>query len=207
MSFSLREIRDLVICWIVLSFCFSVISLLPVRDMPYSLILEEFVTAYLPAVLIAVGTGFLCHELAHKAMSHSLGFRAEFRLWKAGLIISIVSVLISFGQFLFLAPGAVYTYSYRQPTDTESGLMSFAGPLMNLALAALFYVMSLFGDPWNFLGYFGFRINLWLGAFNLLPIPPLDGIKVLKWNKIVWTAAVAVSWGIIILMTFGVVKI
>jgi len=207
MTFSAREIRDLAICWLVISFCFSVMSLLPVRDMPYSLVLEEFLTTYLPAVLIAVGTGFLCHELAHKGVSQRLGFRAEFRLWKAGLIISIVSVLISFGQFLFLAPGAVYTYSYREPTERENGLMSFAGPVANLVLTGLFYVVSLFGDPWNFLGYFGFRVNLWLAAFNLLPIPPLDGIKVLKWNKIAWTAAVVVSWGLIILMTFGVINL
>jgi Zn-dependent protease len=191
----------------VISFCFSVMSLLPVRDMPYRLVLEEFVNTYLPAVLIAVGTGFLFHEIAHKFASHRLGFRAEFRIWKTGLIIAVAAVLISFGQFLFLAPGAVHTYSYRQPTEREDGLMSVAGPLTNLALAGIFYVVSLFSEPWNFLGFFGFRVNLWLGAFNLVPFPPLDGAKVWRWNRVVWTALAVASWGLLIAMSFGWVKL
>jgi Zn-dependent protease len=207
MSFSLREIRDLAICWLVISLCFSVMSLLPVRDMPYSLVLEEFLTTYLPAVLIAVGTGFLFHEIAHKFASHRLGFRAEFRIWKTGLIIAIVAVLISFGQFLFLAPGAVYTYSYRQPTEREDGLISLAGPLTNMLLAGILYIVSLYGDPWNYLGYFGFRVNLWLAAFNLVPFAPLDGAKVLRWNKALWTLLAVLGWGLIIAMSFGWIKL
>jgi Zn-dependent protease len=29
-------------------------------------------------------------------------------------------------------------------------------------------------------------VNIWLGLFNLLPIPPLDGSKIFAWNFIVW---------------------
>ena len=31
-------------------------------------------------------------------------------------------------------------------------------------------------------------VNLWLAIFNMLPIPPLDGSKVLSWNKVIWAS-------------------
>jgi len=39
----------------------------------------------------------------------------------------------------------------------------------------------------------GVAINAWLALFNMLPIGPLDGSKVLSWNPIVWVGIVAVS--------------
>lgn len=65
--------------------------------------------------------------------------------------------------------------------------VSAAGVTANFALAAicalLFHILN--GLPYVFpellgrLLLFGVRINLFLGVFNLLPIPPLDGSKVL----------------------------
>jgi len=34
--------------------------------------------------------------------------------------------------------------------------------------------------------YLGSRVNLFLATFNMLPIMPLDGAKVFRWNKLIW---------------------
>ncbi|MCD6434530.1 MAG: site-2 protease family protein, partial [Candidatus Diapherotrites archaeon] len=39
----------------------------------------------------------------------------------------------------------------------------------------------------------GAYINFFLAFFNLLPVPPLDGSKVIVWNKFVWLITIAVA--------------
>ena len=64
-----------------------------------------------------------------------------------------------------------------------------AGPASNFIMAFLFLFLAVlihrflgadvFGGYLNFAFSIGYQINLLLGTFNLLPIPPLDGAKVL----------------------------
>lgn len=208
MKFSRIELRDLAICWLSLGFCFSLQYLIPGRDIPYSQSLTRF-TVYFGIALVGIGTGFLFHELAHKGVAQRFGYHAEFRMWKLGLIIAVASALLSFGRFLFFAPGAVYTSTYKMPDPGEEGLISAAGPVTNIVLAGLFYVLATstgYDDIWSMIGSFGFQINLWLAAFNLVPFPPLDGVKILRWNKAAWLALAVISWGLLALLMFGVIK-
>ena len=194
MTFSRSEIRDLSIAWLVLGFCFSF------RHLFTSL--EGFAT-FLVIALIGIGAGFIFHELSHKLVAQRLGYLAEFRLWKVGLIIAVASAIISLGQLLFFAPGAVYVSSYSR--SHEEGLIAAAGPFANIVLAALFYALSFSSGFLSQVGEWGFIINLWLAAFNLLPIPPLDGRKIFSWNNRSWTALAAVSWGLLTLWMFGII--
>jgi Zn-dependent protease len=208
MSFSKIELRDLAICWLSLGFCFSLQYLIPNRGIPYVLSFERFAVNF-GVALIGIGTGFLFHELAHKGVAQRYGYHAEFRMWKMGLVIAVASALLSFGQFLFFAPGAVYTSTYKQPDPREEGLISAAGPLTNIALAGLFYLLAAgsgYDDIWIMVGNFGFQVNLWLAAFNLIPFPPLDGVKILRWNKAAWMALAVLSWGLLALLMLGVIK-
>ena len=194
MTFSKTEIRDLSIAWLVLGFCFSFRYLFSG--------LGAFAT-FLVVALIGIGTGFIFHELSHKMVAQRFGYLAEFRLWKIGLIIALASAIISLGQLLFFAPGAVYVSSYSRPR--EEGLIAAAGPLANIILAALFYALSFSSGFLSLIGEWGFIINLWLAAFNLLPIPPLDGRKIFSWNTRAWIALAAVSWGFLALGMFGII--
>jgi Zn-dependent protease len=208
MSFSRIELRDLAICWLALGFCFSLHYLIPQQGTPYSQSLSQF-TVFLGIALVGIGTGFLFHELAHKGVAQRFSYHAEFRMWKLGLIIAVASAVISFGQFLFFAPGAVYTSTYKQPDAREEGLISAAGPVANIILAGLFFLLAVGAgnsDTWSLIGNFGFQINLWLAAFNLIPFPPLDGVKILRWNKIAWFALVVISWGLLLMLMLGVIR-
>lgn len=194
MTFSRTEIRELSIAWLVLGFCFSFRYLFSG--------LEAFAT-FLIVALIGIGTGFIFHELSHKLVAQRFGYLAEFRLWKIGLIIALASAIISLGQLLFFAPGAVYVSSYSR--SHEQGLIAAAGPLANIILAALFYLLSYSSGFLGLIGQWGFIINLWLAAFNLLPMPPLDGRKIYSWNSRAWIALATVSWGSLALGMFGII--
>lgn len=207
MKFSWIEVRDLAICWLSLGFCFSLQYLIPARDIPYQQSLVQF-AVYFGVALVGIGAGFLFHELAHKGVAQRFGYHAEFRMWKLGLIIAVASAVLSFGRFLFFAPGAVYTSTYKTPDHREEGLISAAGPLTNIGLAGLFYLLATGGDAeiWSVIGSFGFQVNLWLAAFNLIPFPPLDGVKILGWNKAAWVALAVLSWGLLALLMVGVIR-
>ncbi len=208
MSFSRIELRDLAICWLALGFCFSLQYLIPQQGTPYLQSLAQFV-GFLGIALIGIGTGFLFHELAHKGVAQRYGYHAEFRMWKLGLIIAVASAVISFGQFLFFAPGAVYTSTYKQPDPGEEGRISAAGPVANIILAGLFFLLAMgtgSSETWRLIGTFGFQVNLWLAAFNLIPFPPLDGVKILRWNKLAWLALAALSWGLLLMFMLGIIR-
>jgi Zn-dependent protease len=131
---------------------------------------------YLAASAISVVTGFLLHELAHKFLAQRYGAWAEFRVFPFGLVIALFFALLA--GVLFAAPGAVYIQG--RITKEQNGKISLAGPAVNLVFGliclALFLVWQL---PLIFIIAY---INLLLAVFNLIPIGPLDGGKVARWN-------------------------
>ncbi len=138
----------------------------------------------LPVAAIGVGSGFVLHELAHKYVAIKYGAKAEFRHWNIGLILAIAIPIITFGSFLFAAPGAVYIYG-KDISRKQNGIISLAGPATNIFLAIFFFAAGLSGFFSEIFFNVGF-INLFLATFNLIPIFPLDGSKVFAWNPIVW---------------------
>lgn len=59
--------------------------------------------------------------------------------------------------------------------------IAFAGPLVNLALAPLFYALYLLvGDPDSVVLSFAYQVNLLMGLVNLVPAFPLDGGRILR---------------------------
>jgi len=71
---------------------------------------------------------------------------------------------------------------------------------MNLLLVAFFFAISYLGGVFSLLGLYGMRINLWLAAFNLIPIPPFDGYKVFSWSKAIWALFALPSWVLVLFM-------
>jgi len=46
-------------------------------------------------------------------------------------------------------------------------------------------------------------VNALLGTFNLLPFGPLDGVKVIRWNGIVWSILLAISIILLVFIFYG----
>lgn len=148
--------------------------------------------------LMIVAPAVVFHELGHKFVSIWLGFPAIFHgpltggaiVW-VGTLIGIVMRVLAL-PFIFFIPGYVAPITasaWAHISPLQMSAIAFAGPAINLALFIAFWLLPKseivrrrLGDSWpKWARFFHISraINLWLFIFNMLPIPPLDGSKVI----------------------------
>jgi Zn-dependent protease len=195
-KFTTTEIRDIIISMLVIATIFA--YLFSGRDFN-TLIANGYIL--IPITLVAVGLGFLLHELAHKFVAIKYGFYAEYRMWPEGLFLALITAY--FG-FVFAAPGAVYIHG-QYISKEENGKISLAGPAVNIILAVIFlgvaYTFSSI-EILKALGYLGFTVNSFLALFNLIPFSVLDGAKVFKWNPLIWVGGAGFALLLVLLSMF-----
>lgn len=147
----------------------------------YSILLRT-----LPMAFAAVMTGFLLHEIAHKWMAQQYGCWAEYRGNKRGLYFALA--MSAFLGVLLAAPGAVMVSG--RITDRQNGIIAAVGPITNIVIALVVLPVYILTNSMegqltiiNELARFIVLINLILAGFNMIPFQPLDGSKVIVWNK------------------------
>jgi Zn-dependent protease len=86
-------------------------------------------------------------------------------------------------------------------------VISAAGPGINLAFAVSFLALVLAAPLGSFLStiaQFGFALNVGLGSFNMLPVPPLDGSKIFRKNLIVGLGLALPLWAMFLFLFIGI---
>ena len=128
---------------------------------------------FIPALLIAITV----HEFAHALAADKLGDptpRLEGRLSLNPLkhLDPIGTLMLLFFHFGWGKPVPFDPFNLRHPRR-DAALISLAGPASNLILAAVCSLIpSVLAIPLIIM-------NVNLAIFNLLPVPPLDGAKIL----------------------------
>ncbi|MDR1820655.1 MAG: site-2 protease family protein [Methanobrevibacter sp.] len=203
--FSFDEIADITLSFFVISIAFSM--LYTRADMNQTI-------SILPIVMVGAGLGFIFHELAHKFAALHYNYQAEFKKWIPGLILSLVSPMIG---FMFAAPGAVHIYG-NYISDRINGIISIVGPITNILLSLMFLISGAYiltdSTLLNFgngllinMCILGFSVNAWLALFNLIPFAILDGVKVFRWDPIIWFITAAAAGGLVYISMTSLNKI
>lgn len=142
-----------------------------------------------PAVLLAISV----HEFSHGYVSYKCGDPTPLRdgrlslnpLHHLDLVGTLCLLLFHFG---WARPVQINPYYYK---DRKKGIIltALAGPASNFILAficmILFRLVNLYGNDYTptqyvaLMIYYCSIVNIGLGIFNLIPIPPLDGSQVL----------------------------
>ncbi|MDD5331416.1 MAG: hypothetical protein PHE43_01155 [Candidatus Nanoarchaeia archaeon] len=172
--FTISEIIGVIVLTLYLGYLFSGMTTkkkFDKEDFKFSMMVAA------PAVIL--------HEFSHKFTALILGFPSVFHVfYEEGftLILAGVSVLLKIvgSPFIFLIPGFVSIPGNVGVMD--SGIIAFAGPLINLILWIGAGIYLKHGKRMTkrkmMLAYATKRVNMILFIFNMLPFAPLDGEKV-----------------------------
>ncbi len=148
------------------------------------------------------------HEVAHGFVAWRLGDPTAKMVGRLTLnplrhIDPVGTVLVPLGLLVLssLFGGGAFLFGWAKPVPIgvrnlkhqrrDMALVSVAGPLANLLMAAFWALMiraglelaatwPAVGRPWALAGVAGVSINALLCIFNLLPLPPLDGGRVVS---------------------------
>lgn len=178
-----------------------------------------------PFRMIAFVIAFTLHEWAHAFVAWKLGdntAKSEGRLTLNPIphIDPFGLILILFGPFGWAKPVPINPLHFRGNKRLGIVYVSAAGPIVNLVLSILFYVAYIFVrhsgvmEGMSEKGAFALGttleyciiINVALFVFNLLPIPPLDGYKILrflsprKWDGVFYNLEIYGPWVLLLLI-------
>lgn len=167
----------------------NVVSLLTDTNALLSLLLT------LPAVLVAI----TFHEYAHAFAADKLGDDTPRRQGRLNLnpfshLDFFGSIMLVFAGFGWGKPVEINPRNFNRNVKMTTGemIVAAAGPIMNIVLAFIFAVI--YFAIIKFVPTFGatsvggiillliqicISINVGLGIFNLIPLPPLDGSKII----------------------------
>jgi len=156
-------------------------------------------------VLIPIATATIAivpHEIAHRQSARNYGcasrFVLSFKGFLATLLINLISSITGIGFVVFASGYTAIMCRFGLLSQDLEGKTALAGPVTNLAIALISIIIvvnSVHLPPLAQIFLIElFSFNSWVAFFNLIPVPPLDGFKVFRWNRMVWLVAVAFAF-------------
>ena len=164
------------------------------------------------------------HEVAHGWVAKKKGDNTAYMLGRLTLNpikhIDLLGTIILPGLLIITGTGFIFGWAKPVPVDSrhfknpkkDMALVALAGPVSNILMAtawALIIRLSIMADldsisiPLVHMGMAGISINLVLALLNMLPIPPLDGSRIITGflpNKLAWQYNKLERYGFIILI-------
>lgn len=139
---------------------------------------------------VTVLLSLILHECSHGYVAYRCGDPTAKMLGRLSLdprkhLDPIGTLCLVFLGFGWAKPVPVNPFYFKGDRTRGMMLVSIAGPLTNLALSFLAYFVYVAGSGFYSIPFLSIflrsmvTLNIYLAIFNLIPIPPLDGSKIL----------------------------
>jgi len=164
------------------------------------------------------------HEVAHGWVAKQYGDKTASQLGRLTLNpikhVDFVGTIIIPGLLLISSAGFIFGWAKPVPVDPryfknprrDMAIVAVAGPVSNLLMAFAWTLLVKVGVelkmegislPLILMGMAGIQINLVLALINLIPIPPLDGSRIVTGflsNRLAWQYNKLERYGFFILV-------
>ncbi len=183
--FNKIEIRD----FLLLVLFFALIFSFDKRGGATFNLLDGLKNLVVSFILVAISV-FIHHAVQRLAALY-LGYRPEQRIWWLGVLIGLAVVIFSNGRIMVFAGSFLMIHmltrqrlgKYRYgPSMKSFGYAAMLGPVANLLFAGILKAINMsIGSPLldSFVG-----LNLLLAFYNAIPIPPLDGSRLVFGSRL-----------------------
>ncbi len=126
----------------------------------------------------------LIHEITHRTVGKRFGIKVEYRFWKAG---SSLTLLSSYLGNAFSIQGFILEEIEEGTEKWKVGIMKLSAPIVSALCMIGFAILFIyFQNPLLKTAYL--TSSLWAMA-EILPLKSLDGADIKKWNPWVWLGA------------------
>ncbi len=148
---------------------------------------------YILSTMVVIFLTLPIHEFAHGFIADKLGdptprYQGRLTLNPFAHIDYIGSLCILLFGFGWAKPVQVNSYNFKSP-KRDMALTALAGPVSNIVVALISMILAnaviVITNSLRFYYVMAFfmyvaQINVYLAVFNLIPIPPLDGSRILS---------------------------
>ena len=206
-EFSNDEIKGMVVATIIVGFIISF------KEWGYGDKFDAMIgLKNLFSSILIVALSMLAHISGQRIAGLHAGFRVKYNMWLYGLVFGLIIVLVTRGNFWFIAPGGITIILMEQHrigyfrygiNKWALAMIAAAGPVSNIILAGFFKTIQLW---FTFIPVNGalidklFVFNLVFAAYSLLPIPPLDGTHLFFASRLFYAFVIGTVGGYALLV-------
>ncbi len=146
------------------------------------------------------------HHASQRAQALSLGFKLEHKLWWNGMVFGLIGMILSGGRLTFLAVTSTHEQlmmihrlgAFRFGANLATlAKIAMAGPIANMIFAGIVGGLGASGIIGSAFAADLFWLSAFFALWNMLPIPPLDGAKILYWSRFMY------FWLVFSLVVYG----
>lgn len=186
-KFNLHEIRGLIISMLIIAFIISFKE--------WGAASFDFGAGVLNlfnSVLI-VALSVLVHDAGQRLWGLAIGYRIEFKMWSFGLLLGLIIVFLSNGNFWLIVPSGFVLHHleghrlgwFRYGINYfGQAMVALAGPLFTLMLIIMLKVLAAFSP--SALIEKAIMFNVVYLVTSMLPVPPLDGSKIFFGSRMLY---------------------
>lgn len=195
-EFSKQEISGLIAAVLITGFIFSFRDW-GIETFDLTLGLRNlFIVSFIAAL------SFFLRISMQKIFALSEGYKTEFKVWWAGLIIAMLVSFLSSGRIpLVLIGASVSSFMVKQRLGefrygfsySDNATIALWGVLGSLITAVLFAV-GLYFAPQSYFFSKGVILNLIMALCALLPLPQLEGLQIYFGSRLQYSLGLAATF-------------